>query len=174
MCIFAFPLREFMHSNEFVQISFADEGPGAVRDCALGYDQDRDRLYIFGGKNGSILDDTWYYDFASKTWGKPNTAQSPEHRFTMAFGVWDKSMYISTGEGPGKVFYNDVWRLVNVSFQNRFYKVCSKRGPGEVACKPKPPIVNARAWARKKHNLLCCKRIQKRHTLGARDRAEPV
>jgi hypothetical protein len=41
-----------------------------------------------------------------------NPTTAPEARFTMAFGVWSNKMFISTGEGPKKVFYNDVWRWV--------------------------------------------------------------
>ena len=32
------------------------------------------------------------------------------------FGVWNNAMYISTEESPGKVFYNDVWKLVKISY----------------------------------------------------------
>ena len=163
------------HSNAFVQISFADEGPGAVRDCALGYDQDRDRLYIFGGKNGgTISNDTWYYDFASNMWGKPPAGQAPEHRFTMAFGVWDKSMYISTGEGPGKVFYNDVWRLVNVSFPNTFYKYMFETEPRRcVQAKARHCECGSVGW--KKRSYFVVREYKNvTHWINGRDRAEPV
>ena len=71
---------------------------------------------MFGGKKDStIFNDTWYYSFGSSEWKKATPTKAPEHRFTMAFGVWNNSMYISTGEGPGKVFYNDVWKLVKIS-----------------------------------------------------------
>ena len=28
----------------------------------------------------------------------------------MVYGVVENFLYVTTGEGPGKVFYNDVWR----------------------------------------------------------------
>jgi hypothetical protein len=73
-------------------------------------------LFVFGGRSKEkIHGDTWYYDFASKNWTEAaNVTEAPEPRFTMAFGVVNDEMVISTGEGPDKVFYNDVWRLVAV------------------------------------------------------------
>lgn len=92
---------------------FLDEGPGERRDCALGYDEKEDVMFVFGGKDKKMIyNDIWYYDFKKHKWGMVNTTIAPEKRFTMAFGVWNRTMLISTGEGPGKVFYNDVWRLV--------------------------------------------------------------
>lgn len=86
-------------------------GPGEIRDCALGYHGAENRLFIFGGKrDGKILNETWYYEFGNRTWKLLSLALAPENRFTMAFGVWNNQMFISTGEGPGKVFYNDVWK----------------------------------------------------------------
>ena len=79
---------------------------------AIGYDKDENRLFIFGGRDGKkIFSDTWYYDFDTKVWKEvTGLATNPEERFTLAFGVYDGHMYISTGEGPDKVFYNDVWK----------------------------------------------------------------
>ena len=73
-------------------------------------------MFVFGGRSKEkIHGDTWYYDFASKNWTEAaNVTEAPEPRFTMAFGVVNDEMVISTGEGPDKVFYNDVWRLVPV------------------------------------------------------------
>ena len=82
---------------------------------AIGYDDVKNGLYVFGGRGteGVIYNDTWYYDFDKENWSEvpiPTTpGQRPQNRFTMASGVYNGSMYISTGEGPGKVFYNDVW-----------------------------------------------------------------
>lgn len=85
----------------------------ARRDVAIGYDVMDNRLFVFGGRGGGkILDDTWYFDFDDKNWTEvKNSVKKPQPRFTMAFGVYKRSMYIATGEGPGKVFYNDVWRF---------------------------------------------------------------
>ena len=71
---------------------------------------------MFGGeKDSTIFNDTWYYRFDTHEWKKATPRKAPEHWFTMAFGIWNNVMYISTGEGPGKVFYIDVWKLVNFS-----------------------------------------------------------
>ncbi len=100
-----------------LQSLFIDEGPGNRRDCALGYHDAEKRLFIFGGRTGAkIHNDTWYYDFDTKRWSMVNVTKAPGARFTMAFGVWNDHMFISTGEGPAKVFYDDVWRFVYYHF----------------------------------------------------------
>jgi hypothetical protein len=107
---FAVNLYIFLSYFKYFHLPLA-EGPGSRRDCALGYHDAENRLFLFGGRSkGKIHNDTWYYDFDDKNWIMVNPTTAPEARFTMAFGVWSNKMFISTGEGPKKVFYNDVWR----------------------------------------------------------------
>ena len=44
------------------------------------------------------------------TWNDVSAATRPGARFSMVYGVVENFLYVTTGEGPGKVFYNDVWR----------------------------------------------------------------
>ena len=87
--------------------------PSGRRDSSIGYDAKRNRLVIFGGRSGpSQFADTWRFDLTNKTWSlvPPTTVGGntvPEKRFTIVFGSWNDSFYISTGEGKsssGKLF----------------------------------------------------------------------
>ncbi|XP_078331514.1 uncharacterized protein LOC111130385 [Crassostrea virginica] len=77
---------------------------------ALGYFQTQNKLVVFGGRGGPITDDTWEFDLGTGTWNDVSAATRPGARFSMVYGVVGNFLYVTTGEGPGKVFYNDVWR----------------------------------------------------------------
>lgn len=77
----------------------------------MGYFQTQNKLVVFGGKGGPITDDTWVFDFVAGSWSDESGATRPGARFSMVYGVVGNHMYVTTGEGPGKIFYNDVWRF---------------------------------------------------------------
>lgn len=107
-----------------IEVKPGSPQPAARRDGALGYVESQKILVLFGGKTGAgIVSDTWIFNLTSKTWGKVSDTLAddnttvPEPRFSMVYGTGnasgdiEESFYISTGEGPSKVFYNDVVRF---------------------------------------------------------------
>lgn len=93
-----------------VPVADGSPTPGPRKDAAVGYDVDRDRLILFGGK--PFNDETWAFTFSDNTWTRlAEGGPAPEPRFSMVWGM-DRPrdrFLITTGEGPGKVHYNDVW-----------------------------------------------------------------
>ncbi|KAK3711397.1 hypothetical protein QZH41_013506, partial [Actinostola sp. cb2023] len=94
--------------------------PTARRDAAIGYDAIRKQVIIFGGRSGSILDDTWLFNTTSKTWSEVANPKDkdgnvvPENRFSMVYGSQNNYFYVSTGEGKSgsaRVFHDDVNRF---------------------------------------------------------------
>ena len=92
--------------------------PSARRDGALGYLAEQNVLVLFGGRGtGGIVGDTWVFDITTKTWNKVSETLAddnttiPERRYSMVYGAWKESFYISTGEGSSRVFYDDVVRF---------------------------------------------------------------
>lgn len=90
--------------------------PPARRDAALVYDAYRERLLLFGGRQGNTaLNDTWAFDLTTSTWMElaiPVTARPPA-RYSMVAGLdaMRGQFIITTGEARPGVFFNDVWAL---------------------------------------------------------------
>ncbi|KAK3103739.1 hypothetical protein FSP39_021480 [Pinctada imbricata] len=100
---------------EWVQIP--DRGansPQVRRDAAIGYHRDsvtgNERIIIFGGRP-EPMDDTWIFDLTTETWTEITTTPKPAARYSMVYGMSGDYFYITTGEGPNKIFYNDIWRF---------------------------------------------------------------
>ena len=56
---------------------FPVTSPGARQHSAMAYDSLNDKVIIFGGANGTILGDTWAYDYSSNSWENMNPLVSP-------------------------------------------------------------------------------------------------
>ena len=87
--------------------------PPARRDAAMGYDEARHRLILFGGRNDTgALDDTWALDLNTLNWQPLATGSAirPDARYSMVTGVdlTRHRLLITTGQAPGALF-NDVW-----------------------------------------------------------------
>eukprot|EP00117_Sycon_ciliatum_P039017 scpid59324/ scgid28898/ Nitrile-specifier protein 2 len=90
--------------------------PSVRNDFGFGYDPTGNSVYVFGGQGGSgIMNDLWRFDLSTNSWTEvnPTTSARPPVRFSMISGFYtqgpDGLFVISTGEGSGKVFYNDIW-----------------------------------------------------------------
>ncbi|MCE7735342.1 MAG: hypothetical protein GPJ54_10725 [Candidatus Heimdallarchaeota archaeon] len=61
--------------------------PSARQHSAMAYDSFNDKMILFGGHNGSILGDTWAYDYETNTWEdmNPSTQPSPTWRHAMVY-----------------------------------------------------------------------------------------
>ncbi|MFV2014334.1 MAG: Kelch repeat-containing protein, partial [Candidatus Heimdallarchaeota archaeon] len=51
--------------------------PEARQHSAMAFDSLNDKVIIFGGANGTVLGDTWAYDYSSNTWENMNPIVSP-------------------------------------------------------------------------------------------------
>ncbi len=71
------------------------------------------RIVMFGGTgDDGITADTWTFSLTTNMWNEiSSTNTTPPARFSMVYGVSNRYFYIATGEGPNKVFYNDIWRF---------------------------------------------------------------
>ncbi len=61
--------------------------PDARQHSAMAYDSDNDKMILFGGHNGSILGDTWAYDYKTNNWEemKPSAPPAPMWRHAMVY-----------------------------------------------------------------------------------------
>jgi hypothetical protein len=88
--------------------------PLARSDAALAYDGDRNRLLLFGGRNGSaVLSDTWSFDLLARRWQAlaiGNMAHPPA-RFSMVAGVdrLRQRLLITSGQAGTGQFFDDIW-----------------------------------------------------------------
>lgn len=87
---------------------------------AMVYDEQRNRILVFGGKikvdmQDSIVDDTWEFNMTSRMWREIPGTVHPQNRFSFVYGLANNHFYVSTGEGldqSGKrAFYNDIWKF---------------------------------------------------------------
>lgn len=90
--------------------------PNPRRDCAIGYDKENEKIFIFGGRGSKTFDDTWSFDLNTKTWEKVRTDGNPGRRFSVVSGTWNNGFYVSTGQ-QGSIFFDDIWRLDLTSFE---------------------------------------------------------
>ncbi|MEE9116180.1 MAG: kelch repeat-containing protein, partial [Thermoplasmata archaeon] len=54
--------------------------PSAREAPVMAYDSTRDVFVMFGGYDGSYLNDTWEYDYATNTWLEISTTNAPPAR----------------------------------------------------------------------------------------------
>ncbi|GIV96542.1 MAG: hypothetical protein KatS3mg057_1199 [Herpetosiphonaceae bacterium] len=99
--------------SHWQRIEPAGAAPPARRDAALAYDRARNRVILFGGRNGETpLDDTWAFDLESRMWQALATGDAPRPpaRFSVIAGVDEERgrLLITTGQA-GAQFFNDVW-----------------------------------------------------------------
>lgn len=87
--------------------------PEARRNGAAIYDPIGKRLIIFGGVGvNGLLNDTWAFDLASRTWTKltvQGTPPAPRLGFDAIYDPTGHQMVIYAGQGAG--FFNDTWSL---------------------------------------------------------------
>eukprot|EP00117_Sycon_ciliatum_P029084 scpid63705/ scgid0791/ Putative ferric-chelate reductase 1 homolog len=106
--------------------------PSARHDFGFGYDPDKNTAYLFGGiADDGIKNDLWSLNLTSATWNRLGDAITPQPpaRFSMLSGVYtqgpDTLFVISTGQGSGRVFFNDIWAY---SVTAGSWKQLAKRG----------------------------------------------
>ncbi len=78
--------------------------PAARFSHAMAYDAQSDRIILFGGWTGSLVNDTWAYDVNSNTWMNMNpvVAPSPRAEHAMAYdAAADRIVLFSGWTGSG-------------------------------------------------------------------------
>jgi hypothetical protein len=101
-----------------------DSGPAARSDHALLADPGGNRLYLFGGRDGSgaAFDDLWEFDIASNSWSQVESA-GPSPRFGVAAATMPEGAgFLLFGGETVDVFYNDTWAF---DFANRAWSLLS-------------------------------------------------
>ena len=77
--------------------------PMKRRDCAIGYHQGENAVYIFGGKstNDAALKDMYKFDMNTKTWTTvvQRNSENLNGRFSAVYGSTKEYLYIATGQG---------------------------------------------------------------------------
>jgi hypothetical protein len=86
-------------------------GPAARRASQVVVDEDRHRLVVFGGTNGTYFDDLWTLDLSSLAWRRVATP-GPISRggHSMALAPGGDSVWLFGGTRPGADL-GDLWRL---------------------------------------------------------------
>ncbi|MEE9116181.1 MAG: Ig-like domain-containing protein [Thermoplasmata archaeon] len=83
--------------------------PSAREAPAMAYDSTRDVFVMFGGYDGSFLNDTWEYDYATNTWLEISTTNAPPARelSSMAYDSTNDVFVLFGGYGPSPL--DDTW-----------------------------------------------------------------
>jgi hypothetical protein len=85
--------------------------PAARRDFAMAHVPTINSVVVFGGMSSGFFDDTWLFLLSSSSWSAVSTVARPQARKSMVFGLSDNTLFICSGEGAGRTFFNDVWAL---------------------------------------------------------------
>ena len=90
--------------------------PPARRDAVLAYDTRRERLLLFGGRDGErAFNDTWAFDLNTSTWTEivPPAALRPTPRYSAVAGLdaLRERLVLVAGAGDGGAALNEVWTL---------------------------------------------------------------
>jgi hypothetical protein len=83
--------------------------PSAREGPVMAYDSTRDVMILFGGYDGSYLDDTWEYDYSTNAWTLLTTTGSPTTRewSSLAYDSGNDVFVLFGGFGPGPLA--DTW-----------------------------------------------------------------
>ncbi|MCJ2563407.1 MAG: Ig-like domain-containing protein, partial [Candidatus Thermoplasmatota archaeon] len=83
--------------------------PSAREGPVMAYDSTRDVMIMFGGYDGSNLDDTWEYDYATNSWTLLTTTGAPPIRVwsSLAYDSVNDVFVLFGGYGPGPL--TDTW-----------------------------------------------------------------
>jgi N-acetylneuraminic acid mutarotase len=92
-----------------------DEAPPPRKRNPLSYDEDDDRVVMFGGwlEGNHVLGDTWTYDFNSNTWAEIHTGTSPapRARFGTVYDSETRNVLISHGFQEREADLDDTWEF---------------------------------------------------------------
>jgi hypothetical protein len=97
----------------WTQLAGDRAGPVARWDHTLAADDARQRMILFGGRDGSAqaLGDTWVFELAEQTWRRLDVA-GPSPRFGQAMAADQAAgvLYLFGGQDNAPTFFDDAWR----------------------------------------------------------------
>ncbi|HVZ55719.1 MAG TPA: hypothetical protein VG870_03590, partial [Chitinophagaceae bacterium] len=79
-----------------------DDNYAIIRDNAAAFVMG-DKAYVTTGENGSLLNDTWEYDFATDLWVKKTAFEGSARQGAVGFSVSDRG-YVATGRNSTYAF----------------------------------------------------------------------
>jgi hypothetical protein len=94
-------------------LSVTNPKPPGRGESAAVYDRTHDRMLIFGGYNGSFLNDVWALDLAGSSWSQltpSGSPPSPRYAHTAIYDAAGDRMIVFGGY-DGVDVLNDVWEL---------------------------------------------------------------
>lgn len=96
------------------------ETPGVRYEQAMQYNEAVDRVFVFGGRDGSqVFNDVWVLEVDNVVWQQlgVNSPTAPPARYsaTMIVDEAGQNLYVTAGQAQGGQTFNDIWRfdLVN-------------------------------------------------------------
>jgi len=115
-------LWEFrFHTRTWVNYAFTGPNPGKRDNSKLFYDEQHERLWLFGGGDwtGATFNDLWYYSFQTSSWTlvipNLNPSSPPTRLGFLFFSDSDaQNLYFNIFGGSSTEFgtlKNDMWRL---------------------------------------------------------------
>ena len=92
------------------------ETPGVRYEQAMQYNEATDRVYVFGGRDGSqIYNDVWVLEVDSVTWRQvaASSPTTPPARYsaTMIVDEAGENIYLTAGHAQDGQNFNDIWKL---------------------------------------------------------------
>ena len=97
------------NTNQWTNLN-PQTSPSPRDGLAMAYDSKADRMIVFGGERGSLLDDTWAYDLNTNSWTSLNPTISPSPRagHSMAYDSQADRIILFGGAIQGG-FVGDTW-----------------------------------------------------------------
>ncbi len=115
MCLFSTNGSQNRHIQQNYAPELADttldDSPPALASAAMAYDEESDRVVLFGGSKGAFdySNETWCLDYNSNTWTNMTPPNSPVGRSNHQMVYDSESDIIIMFGGDAGDFYNDTW-----------------------------------------------------------------
>eukprot|EP00794_Sanderia_malayensis_P016710 gene16708-18404_t len=98
------------------KLSYKGLAPSQRRDCAIGYNREKNEIVIFGGReNSMILSDTWILNIANESWHMQPVTKGvqPPSIYAGTYGNNNKSFIIGFGKSSVEKVpvFNDIYRF---------------------------------------------------------------
>ncbi|MFX1284455.1 MAG: kelch repeat-containing protein [Promethearchaeota archaeon] len=76
---------------------------------SIAYDTTADIVVLFGGYNGTYLDDTWIYDLTMNIWNQKNQSTLPNARHSFSMNYITSLDKVILFGGYNGAYYDDIW-----------------------------------------------------------------
>ncbi len=100
-------------------------GPSYREGASLVFDAEHGRLVLFGGYDGTSLDDTWEWDCQTRIWSQIGTGGPARGYHACAYDAERRRIVVFGGERVGQGDLGDTWELDGTTWT----RICSDCGP---------------------------------------------